>query len=153
MSAKAETRMQQVVSSSAQWPLSKVLIAGVIAIVGSILANMIVRAIGLALIGAQPDFDPLATFGPVVIFSVMFIAVATLIFLLITRVSRSVTRTWTVVALLGLVVGLIPDIMLLVSPEAMPLGTVTTGGVLVLIAMHVVSGIITWWALPRFARA
>lgn len=141
-------------TAPASYPIVKVLIAGIIAIALSIVANLIVRWVGMLIIDVPADLQPLATTGPILMFTALFIAVATLVWFIITRVSRTPVKTWTTVVIVGFIVSIIPDISLVMMEQpVVPMGTFTWGAAAILIAMHVVSGVITWWALPRFSQA
>lgn len=136
------------------YPISKILLAGVIAIALSIVANLIVRWVALLFVNVPADFMPLATIQPILIFTTLFIAVATLVWFIVTRASRAPERTWNWVVLIGFVVSIIPDLLMPSMAQPVPgMGTFTWSAALVLISLHVVSGLITWWALPRFSRA
>lgn len=132
-------------------PFSRVLAAGGIAIVGSVIANVIVYYLGVMLTQPPADFLPLDSPMRTVIFTVLNLVVATIVFAVINAFSKSPIRLFTIVAVVALLLGLIPDIMLLVNPAAMAMGTPTFGAVLVLIVMHFVGFAITIWAFTRWA--
>jgi len=132
-------------------PFSRVLAAGGIAIVGSVIANLVVYFIGRMLVNPPADFQPLASPMPTIIFTTLFLVVATAVFAMINAWSSNRARVFTIVAVIALVLGFIPDIMLLVSPESSPMGTPTVGAVLVLIVMHFVAFAITMWSFLTWA--
>lgn len=137
-----------------RYPILKILLAGVIAIVLSAIANLIVRWLGMLVIDVPADFNPLATMQPIVFFTAIFIAIATVVWLIITRVSRTPLKTWNMAVIVGFILSILPDISMPMMDQPIPgMGTFTWPATFILIAMHVVSGIITWWALPRFSRA
>ena len=128
------------------------LLAGVIAIVLSVVANLVVRWLGMLIITVPADFIPLATIQPTIIFTTLFLVVATLVFAVINRFTSNPIRVWTIVGTIGFVISLLPDVMLLFNPASMQaVGTVTTGAVVILIAMHVVGFAITMWVFTRWA--
>lgn len=142
------------ISPRAAYPVGKIAIAGVAAILLSIAANLIVRAVGKAIVDMPADFNPLATWQPIVIFSTLFILIATLVWGFITRRSVTPERTFTIVAVVGLLVSLIPNVFMLLSPESFAImGTATSGAALTLVVMHIVSGLITVPTLTRLSRA
>ena len=132
-------------------PFSRVLAAGGIAIVGSVIANLVVYFIGRMLVNSPADFQPLASPMPTIIFTVLNLVLATVVFAVINAFSKSPIRLFTIVAVVALLLGLIPDIMLLVNPAPMGMGTPTFGAVMVLILMHFVGFAITMWAFTRWA--
>jgi hypothetical protein len=131
---------------------SRGLMAGGIAIVLTIVANLIVRWIGMLLLPVDPTFMPLATWQPTVIFTTMFLVLATIVFLIINAFTSNPPRVFNIVALIALIVSLIPDFMLLINPSAMPLGTPTLGAVMILIVMHIVGYAIAVWAFTKWAQ-
>jgi hypothetical protein len=132
-------------------PFTRALMAGAIAIVGSVIANLVIRWIGMLILPVDPSFMPLATWQPTVIFTVMFLILATIVFLVINAFAANPPRVFNIVALVALILSLIPDVMLLINPSAMPMGTPTFGAVLILILQHVAAYLITVWAFTRWA--
>ncbi len=132
-------------------PFSRVLAAGGIAIVGSVIANLVVYFVGRMLVQPPADFQPLASPMPTILFTTFFLVIATAVFAVINAWSSNRARVFTIVAVIALVLGLIPDIMLLVSPESSPMGTPTVSAVLVLIVMHFVAFAITMWSFLTWA--
>lgn len=137
--------------ASGKLPFSRVLAAGGIAIVGSVIANLVVYYLGRMIVNPPADFQPLASPMPTIIFTTLFLVVATAVFAMINAWSSNRARVFTIVAVIALVLGFIPDIMLIVSPESSPMGTPTLGAVLVLIVMHFVAFAITMWSFLTWA--
>lgn len=133
-------------------PISRVLLAGGVAIVGSVIANLVVYWLGAMLTQPPADFQPLASPMPTIIFTTLFLVIATAVYAVINALASNPVRVFTIVAIVALVVGLIPDFMLLISPGAMPMGTPTVPAVLVLIVMHFVAFGITLWAFTKWAH-
>ena len=132
-------------------PFSRVMAAGGIAIVGSVVANLVVYFVGRMLVNPPADFLPLASPMPTIIFTTLFLVVATAVFAMINAWSSNRARVFTIVAVIALVLGFIPDIMLIVSPESSTMGTPTFGAVMVLIVMHFVAFAITMWSFLTWA--
>ncbi len=139
-------------AASAKLPFSRVILAGLVAIVGSVIANLIVFWLGSMIVQPNPDFQPLASPMPTIIFTTLFLVAATAVYAVINAFARNPVRVWTIVAWIALIVGLIPDIMLIVNPASSPMGTPTLGAVLVLIVMHFVAFAITMWAFTKWAH-
>lgn len=137
---------------SSRLPTSRLLIAGAIAIVVSIVVNLIIRWIGLLLIGDHSNFNPLATIVPIILFTTILIAGATLIFLWINRSAANPPHMIRRAALIGFIVTLIPDIILLfMAGQQTAMGTPSIAGVLLLIIMHIASYAIVLWAFLGWA--
>lgn len=146
MTAAAQTRPAR------KLPFTRVLLAGLIAIGASIVANLIVRALGLLVLPVDPTFTPVSTWQPTVIFTTMFLLLATVVFLVINAFAANPPRLFTIVATVALVLSLIPDSLFLINPSAMPLGTPTAGAVIILVIQHIVAYAITLWSFTRWAQ-
>lgn len=140
------------ITNSQKLPFSRVLMAGGVAIVGSVIANLIVYWIGGMIVQPNPDFQPLASPMGTIIFTIFFLVIATVVYAVINAFTRNPVRVWGIVAWVALILSLIPDFMLLINPSAMPMGTPTLGAVLVLIVMHFVAFAITMWAFTKWAH-
>lgn len=98
-------------------PFSRVLAAGGIAIVGSVIANLVVYFVGRMLVNPPADFQPLASPMPTIIFTTLFLVVATAIFAMINAWSSNRARVFTIVAVIALIVGFIPVVSLIFHDE------------------------------------
>jgi hypothetical protein len=127
--------------------VGRVALATLGAIVASIVVNLLIMAMTRALFPIPAEFLPLSA-PPIILFTTFFIAIAGLVFLLVDRLSRNPVRAYTIVAVIALVLSLVPDFGLLANPAGMP--GATPAGVWGLIAMHVVSAVITVVALTRY---
>lgn len=146
MTAAAQTRPAR------KLPFTRVLLAGLIAIGASIVANLIVRALGLLVLPVDPTFTPVSTWQPTVIFTTVFLLLATVVFLVINAFAANPPRLFTIVATVALVLSLIPDSMFLINPTAMPMGTPTVGALIILVIQHITAYAITLWAFTRWAQ-
>ena len=138
--------------SGRKLPFGRVLLAGVLAIAGSIVANLLIRWLGMLVLPVDPSFMPLATWQPAVIFTTLFLVLATIVFLIINAFAANPPRVFTIVATVALVVSLIPDAMFLINPSAMPMGTPTWGAVVILVLQHIAAYFVTLWAFTRWAQ-
>ena len=143
--------MSDNVAPSQKLPLSRIAVAGLIAIAASVIVNVVIWWLGSMLVNPPADFMPLAGPGPTIMFTVIFLVGATIVYAIINALSKNPARMFTIVATVVLVLGLIPDVMMLIAPESMPMGTPTPGAVLVLIAMHFAAFAITLWTFTRWA--
>jgi hypothetical protein len=134
---------------------SRALMAGGIAIVGSVIANLIVRWIGMLLLPGNPDFVPLATWQPTAVMTTLFLVVATIVFLIVNAFTANPPRVYNIVALIALIVSLIPNVMMLINPAGVALpdsGPPTAGDAIILMVQHVVAYAITVWAFTKWAQ-
>lgn len=132
---------------------TRALLAGLIATAIAVVANLAVRWIGLLIVPVPADFTPLATLQPTILFTTLFLVIATILYALINQFARHPLRVWRIVAWTSFIITLIPDLMLLFNPSSipMPLGTVTPGAILILLLMHVVAFAIIMWVFLRWA--
>lgn len=130
---------------------SRVALYGLIAIVGSVIANLIVRALGLALIDVSPEFAPLADMGGTILFTTVFVFLAVIVFAIVDRVASNPARIYNIIALIALALSLIPDFMMLIDPGSFPFGGVTTGAVIILMVQHIVAYAVTVYVLTVLA--
>lgn len=137
---------------SARLSTQRVLQAGGIAIVGSVIANLIVYWIGRRLTQPPANFQPLASPVPTMIYTVLFLIIATGVYAWINAKASDPVRMWTIVAIVALILSLIPDVLLLINPGILPIGTPNVPTVLVLMVMHVVAYGITMWAFTKWAH-
>jgi hypothetical protein len=121
----------------------RLLWVGPLAIVASVVANLIIRIIAVSLLGIGKDFPPLG-WGPPIVFTIMGVLGAVIVFATVARFSKRPIRLFTIIALVVLALSLLPDIGLL-SSNAMP-GT-SLGSVIALMLMHVAAAAVTIWLL------
>uniref|UniRef100_A0A7C1FH07 Uncharacterized protein n=1 Tax=Caldilinea aerophila TaxID=133453 RepID=A0A7C1FH07_9CHLR len=137
---------------SARLSTQRVLQAGGVAIVGSVIANLIVYWIGRMLAQPPVDFQPLASPVPTIVFTVLFLAIATGVYAWINAKASDPVRMWTIVASVALILSLIPNVLLLINPALIPIGTPNVPAVLVLMVMHVVAYGIAMWVFTKWAH-
>jgi len=116
---------------------NKLFWVGPLAIVASIIANLLVRIVTVALLNPDPAFQPLG-WGPPIGLTFFGVLGAIIIYAIIGRFSRRPITLFRRIALVALIVSFVPDIALLVVPSQP--GT-TIGAVIALIVIHVVA----WW--------
>jgi hypothetical protein len=119
-------------------------VKGSVAVVIAVLANALV-VLGSGLFDIAPGVDPL-TLPPVVLFSALGVAGATVVYGLTSRYAANPDRTFLRIAGAVLVLSFVPDIGLLVADPA-----ATVPGVVLLMLMHVVvaaasvGALVYWW--------
>lgn len=109
----------------------RLLLLGLLAIIGSVLVNTLLRILALALLPIPAGFIQLQIPMLIVVFTVIGTLGAFIVFALINRFARNPLRLFRVVASVVLVLTFIPDLLLLSSPTA-NLASVAT-----LIVMHI----------------
>jgi Family of unknown function (DUF6069) len=121
----------------------RLLRVGALAIGASVVANLLIRIIFVNVLGIGTEFPPLG-WGPPIIFTIMGVLGAIIVFAIIARFAKRPIRLFRIIGLVVLVLSLLPDIGLL-NANAMP-GT-SLGAVIALMLMHVAAGAITIWLL------
>ncbi len=118
-----------------------------IAVVAAVVANVIVRALGIALFDIPDEFEHLALRA--VIASTLFgVLAAGVVYAVIARLADRPDRTFTIVAVVALLLSLLAPLMVgLEDPPEYP-GT-DAGSVGTMMAMHVVAATIAVAALSR----
>jgi hypothetical protein len=124
---------------------------GLLAIVLSVAANLVVRALALTLLPIAPEFIPLSTPGPVIFFTAIGVLAAVLVFALVGRFSTRPARTYTVLAVVALVLSLIPNVLMLVNPASFPFTGINAANVVVLMVQHGVAAAVAVWVLTTQA--
>lgn len=146
MSATTVHRTQE-----ARIPTGRILRAGAIAAVLAALANTIVRVLAVTLQPVDPGFIALG-WAPPAIFTVAGTIGATLVFWIISRLSRRPARVFTIVAVVVLLLSLLPDLQLLQGGGPMQFPGTNAWSVGALMMMHFVGFAIIVPLLNRTAR-
>jgi len=124
-------------------------LVGLGTVVAAVLANVLVYAVGRAVVGYDDRFPPLANVSGAVLFTLVPATVATLLYAVLLRVTSDPPRVFGIVAAVVFVVTLVPDFTYIPTvPGA------TAGQTAILVLMHVVAagvivGLLTTGARPR----
>ncbi len=134
-------------------PLSvrRVVTYGLIAIVVSTVANLIVRAVGMELVDVSPEFLPLADMWRTRAFTIVFVFAAVVVFAIVDRLSSKPAKVFNIIAFIAFLVSLVPDTLMLVSPANMPFGGISPATVLILMIQHLCAYLITIYTLTVLA--
>ena len=108
------------------------------------MANAIVYFIASAILRFPPEFPPLASVVPPILFTVMFTLVAVVVFAVVARRSSQPVRLYRIIAVVALILSFIPDLTLPGNPM-FPGATPAAIGTLVV--MHFVAAAITVYLL------
>jgi uncharacterized membrane protein len=131
--------------------LSRILPAGVLAIVLAVVANLIVQFIGVRVVDVSPQFPALASPVPIILFTAIGVALAVVVFAVIARRSARPYALFQRVALVCLVLSLVPNVLILVNQGSTP--GASTGAIVILMIMHVVAYLIVVGVLATRTRA
>ncbi len=132
-------------------PLGKILRAGLIAIVAAVVVNLLALVIVRALLDLPADF-PALQFGPIALFTAIGVALGVGVFAIISRAARQPARTFWIVAMIALLVSLVPNLLLMLNPQAAPIpgGTAPVFGVLMI--FHVIAAFVSVPVLTSLFR-
>lgn len=125
--------------------------AGLITVVVAIVANLVVRALLGLFMTFDPAFLPL-TYGTLAIFTAVGVALGALVFAFLARRSARPNRTWTIVAVIALIVSILPNFASMANPTALPFPGGSAAGFGALILFHIVAGLVAILLLPALAK-
>ena len=126
----------------------RLLWVGPLAVLASVIANVLVSITAVALVGISPEFEPLHL-RPVIGFTAVGVLGAVIVFALVARFSRRPVRLFRRIALVVLLLSFMPDLSLL---NASPYAGTTVQSVIALMLMHVVAWLISVSLLTTLTR-
>jgi hypothetical protein len=118
--------------------------------VASLAVNLVIRTLAFALWSISPLFLPLQI-GPVSVFTIILVRGGVLVYALVARFSKHPTRTYTIIALIVLLISLIPDILLLITSDPKVFLGITRPATSILITFHLIDAAIAIVLLTRLA--
>jgi hypothetical protein len=126
-------------------PAGQIARNGLLAIGLSIVANLIIYYLALAVAPSVGQFPMLGPIN-VIVSSVAYLLVAIVAFILVNRISRTPIRTYRIIAAVALLLSFFPPISAGLGgiPNIEPASPAT---VITFILMHITAAIITVWAL------
>jgi hypothetical protein len=143
--ALSSTSSAPVASPTVSW--GRFALIGLGTVVAAVLANLLVYALGSAVVGYDPGFVVLANASGTILFTVVPALVAVLLYAVLMRFSGNPARIFTNIAVVVLIVSLIPDLTYIPSvPGA------TSGQTAILMLMHVVAAGVIVWMLTTLTR-
>ena len=117
-------------------------------VAAAVIANLLVYALGSAVVGYDPQFVVLANAIGTILFTVVPAIVAVLLYAALVRFTSNPARIFTNIAVVVLVLSLIPDLTYIPSvPDA------TSGQTAILMVMHVVAAVVIVSMLTTLTRA
>ncbi len=121
---------------------------GLATVAAAVLANLLVYALGSAVVGYDPQFVVLANASGTILFTVVPAIVAVLLYAALLRFTSNPARIFTNIAVVVLVLSLIPDLIYIPSvPGA------TSGQTAILMLMHVVAAVVIVSMLTTLTRS
>jgi hypothetical protein len=146
----ATARSYSASTSPSRVAFSRILTAGLIAIVVSIVVNLIIRAIAFAVIDLPAGFAPLSV-GAIAVLTAVGVAAATLVYALVNRFLPNPARTFTIIAVVALIVSIIPNFMLAGNPAMLPMpgDPATPAAAYTLILFHIAAAVVSVVVLTR----
>ena len=126
-------------------------IVGVLTMAAAVVADLAVRALAFAIWPISPTFLPLQVVGSVSVFAAVLVGGGVLVYALVVRFSRHPARTYTVIALIALLLSLVPPVMLFFHPNTRALPGVTPLAASILMVLHIIDALITLVLLTRLA--
>ena len=125
---------------------------GLQAIIGSVVAALVVRAAALAVLDVPSEFPPLIGPGPTIFLTVVGVILSVAVFAEMRRVASQPIRLFRIVAAVGLVLSFLPNVWLLTDAAGSTFPGATTSAVGTLMAQHVVvAAVIVWMLTMRSA--
>ncbi len=129
---------------------SKIWKMGLLAIVASVVANLIAFFLLSAILElpSPADFPPLSA-GAIGFLTAVFTCLAVVAFAIIARISKRPIRTYWIVATVIFVLSIIPNLITAMNPTTapFPFPVLTAQAFLVLIVFHVIAYLITVWVM------
>jgi len=122
-------------------------LVGLLAIIASVAANVLVRLLAVVTLDISPDFEPLSSYGTIISLTAFGVLGAVIVFALLVRFVRRPVLMFKRIAAVALVLSLVPDVLLLVA--SVPGATAVSVGVLMV--MHVVAWTISVGTLTTLA--
>ena len=128
----------------------RLFIVGLLTIAAAVVADLLVRALAFAIWPISPTFLPLQI-GAVSVFAAVLVGGGVLVYALAVRFSRHPARTYTLIALIALLLSLVPPVMLFFNPDTRALPGVTPLAASILIVLHIMDALIALVLLTRLA--
>jgi hypothetical protein len=118
--------------------------------------NLLLWLVGEALFPIPAEFLPMDA-GPIIMFTILGVGAAALVFALLVRFTRRPITIFRWVALVALLLSLVPNVQLLLDSSGatgtpFPASAMSVPGMWLLILMHVFSAAVAVWALTTRTR-
>jgi len=111
----------------------------------SLVGTLLLRMGALAVFDIPAEFTPLATVGPTIFLTVLGVAIALAVALMVGQSASQPVQLFRRIAIVALIVSFVPDAWMLTEGAAFPGATVP--GVITLMLQHVVAAFVVIWML------
>ncbi len=125
-------------------------ISGLIALVASLVVNAVIDTLFFPFTGVPSTVMTFNLAGPTGVFTALGVIGATIVYAIVRRFAHNPNRTFTWIAVVVLLVSFIPDI--LVHDLGPMFAQITTGGVALLMSMHIACALVTVWTLTMLTK-
>src|SRR5215210_847862 len=144
MSSIASTPFSSTPVASPAVSRGRFALVGLGTVAAAVIANLLVYALGSAVVGYDPEFIVLANPSGTILFTVVPAIVAMLLYAVLMRFTNNPARIFTNIAIVVLILSLIPDLTYIPSvPGA------TAGQTAILMVMHIVAAAVIVLTLTR----
>ena len=128
-------------------------LTGLLTLIGSVVATLVVRAAALAVLDIPSDFLPLMTPAPTIFLTVVGVILGVAVFAEMRRVASRPIRLFRIVAGVGLLLSFLPDVWLLTDAAGSRFPGATISGVGTLMVQHVAAAAVVVWMLTMRGAA
>ena len=122
---------------------------GLLALVGSVVVNVLLRQFAVANFDISPDFNPLMT-NQYIVFTAVGVVGAVVVFWLLPRFTARPRHVFKIIAIVVLLLSMLPDVLLYVIQ---PVPGITLAGIVTLMLMHVTTALVTVGLLLALGHA
>ena len=126
----------------------RLFMVGMLTIVATLLVNLIVRGLAFATWPISPVFLPLQI-GAISGLTIVLVGGGVLVYAGVSRFSRRPARTYTIIALLALLLSLIPPVQLFFNPDITTLPGTTPLAAGILMVLHIIDALLSIVLLTR----
>ena len=113
----------------------------------SLVGTLLLRMGALAVFDIPAEFPPLATVGPTILLTVLGVAIALAVALLVGQSASQPVQLFRTLAIVALLLSFLPDAWMLTDGAAVAFPGATVPGVITLMLQHVVAAFIVIWML------
>ena len=132
-------------------PGKQVLVIGLAATAAALIATLLARLVIGIFVPLDPLFLPYS-YGSIAFFTTLYCLVGVGIYALVNRLARNPLRTFNIVAVIGFILTLLPDLAGMANPATFPFPGASATSFVILIVFHIVAAIMFLWVLNSRVR-
>jgi hypothetical protein len=117
-------------------------------VAAALAVNLLLWGLAVSLLPIAPEFLPLASPLPTLLFTALGVLGGAGVFALLARVARRPVATFRAIAAVVLVLSFVPNILTLLNPASAPFGGVTPVSIGVLMVLHLAPALFSMFLLP-----